>query len=874
MKGKRTEVSTVDTLLREVASLTARLAQAEVTIIALSAAAGDGAADYPPARNAIEKGSRLQSMVRERTRELTILTGELHSEIRDRMRSEERLLAEKAYREAVENCLVAGIVATDSKGRHTHVNDAFCAMTGFRREELLGAGIPYPYWPREERKAYTAAMRKVLKGEIAPGGLEFRLMRRDGRSLDVLLHASPMTVEGKVIGSLASVHDITDRKKAEEALRLSEANYRAVVEDQTEFICRFRVDGILTFVNEAYCRFTGTSRENLIGTSFLLNLPENDRSPMWGRIASLESCSPSVTSEHRVAGNDGEFRWQQWTVRAVYDPEGNFVEFQAMGFDVTEHRLADQALMMSQAKFQNLVETISELVWEVDRHGVYTYVSPKVRDLFGYEPEELIGKSHIDLLPDFEARRVSKFIGAASDRREPFQGLEYLNRHKDGRYVMIESSGTPFFDAEGGFLGYRGVDRDIGDRKQAEEKLRFSEERFRQLFAQNEEPLFLFRGGSAELLDVNPAAVQLYGYSKEELVRSGLSLFVPPSDLPELSSTISGIRYSSVLSIERATHFRRDGARIIVSLRGKSICTESGHVVYCSFRDITNRIRLEEDAKLHQAQLIHANRMTSLGSIVSGVAHEINNPNNLIMFNAPMVLSAWEDAVQVLDAFSRDNGDFPLGGLPYSEMRGVVLKMMAGINDATVRIKTIVGNLKDFARQDNRRSQTSVQVNDAVRMAVTILNHEILRATHRFEVTYGEDLPRVKGSAQQLEQVVINLLNNALQALPSSRHGIRVTTRGDRGTGEVEMCVEDEGVGMSPEVLERIKEPFFSTHLDSGGLGLGVSICRSIVKEHHGTLEFESVVGKGTRAIIRLPGIGGTIGADADALAPKIPPGV
>ena len=390
--------------------------------------------------------------------------------------------------------------------------------------------------------------------------------------------------------------------------------------------------------------------------------------------------------------------------------------------------------------------------------------------------------------------------------------------------------------------------------RESEEKLRISEERFRQLFAQNEEPLFLFRGGSAVILDVNPAAVQLYGYSKEELVRSGLSLFVPPSDLPELSSTISGIRYSSILSIERATHFRRDGARIIVSLRGKSIRTESGYVVYCSFRDITNRIRMEEEAKLQQAQLIHANRMTSLGKIVSGVAHEINNPNNLIMFNAPMVLSAWKDAVPVLDAFSRDNGDFSLGGLPYSEMKEVVPKMAAGISDASARIKAIVANLKNFARRDTSRHQATVQVNDAVRMAVTILNHEILRATHRFEVTYGEDLPRVKGSAQQLEQVVINLLNNAFQALPSSRHGVRVSTRGDRGTGEVEMCVEDEGVGMSPEVLERIKEPFFSTHLDSGGLGLGVSICRSIVKEHHGTLEFESVVGKGTRAIIRLPG--------------------
>jgi PAS domain S-box-containing protein len=409
--------------------------------------------------------------------------------------------------------------------------------------------------------------------------------------------------------------------------------------------------------------------------------------------------------------------------------------------------------------------------------------------------------------------------------------------------------------------------------RDGEEKLRISEERFRQLFEQNEEPLFLFRGGSTEILDVNPAAVQLYGYPREELVRGGLSLFVQPGDRPELLSAISGIQSDTILSVERATHLRSDGAKIIVSLRGKAICTESGFMVYCSVRDITTRIRMEEDAKLQQAQLIHANRMTSLGKVVSGVAHEINNPNNLVMFNAPLIVSAWEDAVPVLDAYYRDNGDFSLGGLPYSEMKEVVPKMAAGISDASARIKAIVENLKNFARRDTSRRQTAVQVNDVVRIAITILNHEILRATHRFKVSYGENLPPVMGSAQQLEQVVINLLNNAFQALPSNRHRIRVNTRLAPETGEVELCVEDEGVGMSSEVLERIKEPFFSTHLDSGGLGLGVSICRSIVREHKGTLEFESEVGKGTRAVVRLPGIGDALGIGGEDLASKIPSG-
>jgi signal transduction histidine kinase len=135
------------------------------------------------------------------------------------------------------------------------------------------------------------------------------------------------------------------------------------------------------------------------------------------------------------------------------------------------------------------------------------------------------------------------------------------------------------------------------------------------------------------------------------------------------------------------------------------------------------------------------------------------------------------------------------------------------------------------------------------------MNHEILKATHRFEAEFAKDLPPISASAQELEQVVVNLLNNALQALPSNRAGLKVATRRNPGTGDVEVEVADEGTGMSPEVLARVAEPFFSTRLSSGGLGLGLSISRSILKEHGGSLSFESEVGKGTRAIVRLPAI-------------------
>jgi PAS domain S-box-containing protein len=523
-----------------------------------------------------------------------------------------------------------------------------------------------------------------------------------------------------------------------------------------------------------------------------------------------------------------------------------------------------RTLQGGERAFRVILEDIGEGAVTLTQEGLILYANRRFAEIVGVPSEQVIGSAIFRFLSPSDGDVLRESLASAMAARVRTEAA--VASQRGSVPTLFSLTALPGSEPPAICM----VATDLTELLRMESRLRISEERFRQLFLQNEEPQFLFRGGSIEILDVNPAAVQLYGYPREELLRIGLSLFVPPTELPELTSAISGIGFDTILSIERATHHRRDGEQIIVSLRGKSICVEGGHVAFCSFRDITGRVQMEEEAKIHQAQLIHANRMASLGTIVSSVAHEVNNPNNLIMFNAPMIVSAWDDAVPVLEAYFRENGDFSLGGLPYSEMREVVPRLARGISDASLRIKGIVGNLKDFARQDGAKEHAPVQMNDVVRTAVAILNHEIIKATHRFEMKLDEDLPPVSGSSQELEQVIINLMNNALQALPSNQRGVRVSTRLAPGTREVEVCVADEGVGMAPEVLERIKAPFFSTRIDSGGLGLGVSICRSIVQKHKGTLKFESEDGKGTRAVVRLPGIDDRNGNDAETVASKI----
>jgi signal transduction histidine kinase len=268
---------------------------------------------------------------------------------------------------------------------------------------------------------------------------------------------------------------------------------------------------------------------------------------------------------------------------------------------------------------------------------------------------------------------------------------------------------------------------------------------------------------------------------------------------------------------------------------------------------IIERQREEDRFKQQEQQLIQLDKMVALGTLVSGVAHEINNPNNFIMLNTPLLSEAWESIRPVLDAYQKENGDFLVGGLPYSEMRGNIPLLFSGILEGANRIRNIVESLKGFARMEPSDLSQEVDVNAVVKSALTLVNNQIKKSTERFSVAFGPDIPGVKGNFQRLEQVIINLVQNACEALPSKRKGIRVSTACDRKKNCIVIEVHDEGVGISADRLPHVADPFYTTKRDSGGTGLGLSISSGIIKNHGGTLSFVSSPNQGTTAIVTLP---------------------
>jgi two-component system, NtrC family, sensor kinase len=245
---------------------------------------------------------------------------------------------------------------------------------------------------------------------------------------------------------------------------------------------------------------------------------------------------------------------------------------------------------------------------------------------------------------------------------------------------------------------------------------------------------------------------------------------------------------------------------------------------------------------------------------VSGIAHEINNPVNAILLNVTLLQDIWHDIRPLLEVYGADLPPGTLGGLPHDEAVAAGGDLLAAIHSGANRIQSLVADLKGYARPPGTDRRERFDLAEVVRSAIRLLANVIRNTTSSFSLQLADALPPVSGHFQHLEQVVVNLIQNACQALPDRGRGIVVSVRQSEDPAWVELAVADEGCGVAPENLARLASPFFTTKRDEGGLGLGLSISRRIVRDHGGTLTFAARTspGGGMVVTVRLPVAGPT----------------
>jgi PAS domain S-box-containing protein len=409
--------------------------------------------------------------------------------------------------------------------------------------------------------------------------------------------------------------------------------------------------------------------------------------------------------------------------------------------------------------------------------------------------------------------------------------------------------------------------REMIERQQAGQALRASEERFRAI-TETASVAIISADRTGAIVSWNAGATAIFGYEASEVLGTSLTRLMPgryrkghTEAFAQWAAT--GRKRLMGTTIEWAG-VRKDGCEFPLELSLSTWTTAQGTYVTGIIRDLTARKRLEEQTRQQELQLIQANKMTALGTLVSGVAHEINNPNQLVLMNARTVADAWHDALGILDAYQREHGPFVLAGLPYEEMRETVPALVQDVHDGALRVERIITDLRDFARPRAREAAGSFMLNEAVQRALRLLTPLIRRKTTRFHVDLGADVPPLQGESQHVEQIVVNLVVNALEALPDTSRAVTVSTRFHPAKSVAFLTVEDQGTGISPEHLAHLCDPFFTTKHESGRTGLGLAITSTLVRGHKGRLTFTSEPGRGTRALVSLPCPGGPSPSQTD----------
>jgi len=706
-------------------------------------------------------------------------------------------------------------------------------------------------YPKDSAKALAAA--EAFQQVVRKNGSVARFIAAENRRMDDLAGWGILLVA--LVGSFTCLGYVITSRRGEIARREREALVFSLIESAPDAIVIYdpELDRIVV-ANPAAERLFGIPEAVLVQM----------RSPRFAPTAHADD--PGSTREQLAAIQKalrGETVIAHWTILDAADRAirceirlsslpgpGQRKLVRASFLDVTDRETAREALAKSEARFRTLVEE-SSIAIRVSRNGLPVYANRACLSLFGHEEMDpflaipVRESYHESTRPMLDERVRLRFA-----RGTPMPEYDTVCLRKDGTPFHAHVWTTFEQDADGatvvGFLV------DTTEQVKAREDLARSELRFRSLVDDASIAIRITFGD--RMIYANQACIDLFGYPDFASFQAITSQDTyHPDDRERIMERFATYARGETPPKEfDGKCLKRDGTHFHVHASTALVNLAEGDAVVGFLVDTTESVHAAERENLQREQLIHADRMASLGVLLAGMAHEINNPNNLALFNADLLGRILSELEPVLDEHHERNPDFRISGIPYQEMIPEVDALVEGIRGAAFRIRDIIAGLKDFSRRNPISEHRLVDLRQVVQSSLLLVGNLVRKSTDHFESELAEGLPKVSGDAQQLEQVLVNLLTNACQALPGKDRRLVVRTRVVE-PGNVEIEVEDEGVGIPQENLPKILDPFFTTKREDGGTGLGLSVSWAIVQAHRGGLQFLPREGGGTRAVLSLP---------------------
>jgi len=614
---------------------------------------------------------------------------------------------------------------------------------------------------------------------------------------------------------------------SKEALLESEKRFRIVADAAPVFIWMSGVDKLCTFFNKTWLQFTGRTLEQELGNGWTEGVHPDDFQSCLKTYGEAFDARQRFVMQYRLRRGDGEYRWILDTGVPRYDSQKNFAGYIGSCVDITEFINKEQALRDSEERMSLAADAAGLIMWSWDIRRDEVSLSDKDRAFFGFSQEEKLNADRIRSVVHLEDRELMRQLVANSLQRREETEAEYRIVLPDTKVRWVNRRGRVEFDGNGEPVLERGVLMDITERKQAEEKFRLVVE------ASPNGIILVDKEGRIVL--VNSETEKLFGYGREELLGKLVDILVPDrfaSRHPAHRESLLAEPATRAMGAGRELFARRkDGTQFPVEIGLNPIQAPEGMLVLGVVADISARVLAEAEALQRHEEVGHLSRVAAMGELTASIAHELNQPLSGIISNA----SAGQRFI--------DRGNVDL-----RELRELLVDIVADGRRAGEVIRGIQSMVKKGAQVRRR-----VNLNDLVMNVVHMVKADAMLRSCELKTLLEPDLPSIKGDPIQLQQVLLNLLINAFDAMrdtPVSRRKVVIVTERN-GNDTICASVRDYGVGISEEAREKLFDHFFTTKAE--GLGMGLAIVRSIIESHAGTIAGENVGDGGARFRFTLP---------------------
>lgn len=762
----------------------------------------------------------------------------LLSDIDDRQRAEEALQASERDLSSNINAMPTLLASARPDGWGDFFNQRWVDYTGLSAEQLQGWGWATPLHPDDAERLLKIWKSSVDSG--APLEAEARMRRFDGAYRWLLFRANALRDEsGNIVKWYGTAADIDQRKQAEEKLRQSEAELlEAQRLTHTGSWKHCISSGKVTVSPEIHRIFGSSPDEDTSSPKFWFDrIHPEDRERTQELFRKCENEKSEYQADYRLLLPDGTIRHQHAIGRPVCNESGDLVEFVGTAMDVTEQIQARIALQKafdeiekSEDQLRAIISTIPTLAWSTGPDGSADFLNERWLEYTGLSSERAKGWGWGAAIHPDDANRLAEYWKSCLASGMPAEA-EARMRRSDGTYRWFLFRANPLRDESGRIVKWYGTNADIDDRKRAEERLHRSEAFLSEAQRLSSTGSFSFRVGTDEVTYSEEMCriFELEPPVSLEMIRSRIH----PEDLPVFKENLERARQGDPGEIRNDLRLLLpDGSVKCIQIIAHYNRDEMGHLEYIgTAQDVTQRRRAEEALAKARTELTNIARVTSLGALAASIAHEVNQPLSGIITNTDTCLWMLD-----LDPPNVDGA------------RETVRRAFRDANRASEVIKRLRAL---FGKK--QAAAGFVDLNEATREVIALSLSELQRNQVLLQTEFGTDIPPITGDRVQLQQVILNLLRNASDAMSSiqdrQRHLLIRTEREE--PDRVRLTVRDVGVGFDPDAMEKLFQPFYTTKND--GMGMGLSISSSIIESHKGRLWATRNDGPGATFCISLP---------------------